>query len=118
MNFKKKTAKSLVKSILCIKSIELYPKFRGLELGDSIIKLLLETYTHVKNINFSSCILALGPSRAMSYPEYEDEYGELLESDFKKLRTRLRCFYKRIGFVKWKTKDGFQFMIKKLKDRD
>lgn len=46
-------------------------------------------------------------------------YEELCtKSDLKKLRTRLRGFYKRIGFVKWKTKDGFQFMIKKLKDRD
>jgi len=108
----------LFKRILYIKSIELYPEFRGLELGDSIIKLLLETYTHVNNINFSSCILALGPSRGMSYPEYEDENGELSESDFKKLRTRLRGFYKRIGFVKWKTKDGYQFLIKNLnKDR-
>lgn len=114
----KQKQNSLLNRVLYIKSIEIYPSFRGLELGGNIINLLLETYLHVKNIEFSSCILALGPSRAMSYPEYEDEYNELSDENFNKIRIRLRRFYKKIGFVKWKTKNRYHFMIRNLKDRD
>ena len=71
----------------------------------------------VKNIEFSACILVLGPSRAMSYPEYENEYNELSKENFKEIRARLRRFYKRLGFVNWKTKNYFKFMIKNLKSR-
>lgn len=108
----------LLNRILYIKSIEIYPSFRGLELGGNIINLLLETYLHVKNIEFSSCILALGPSRAMSYPEYENEDNELSDEAFNQIRIRLRRFYKKIGFVKWKTKNRYHFMIRNLKGRD
>ena len=109
---------NLLNRILYIKSVEIHPKFRGLELGTNIINLILETYKAVKNIEFSACILALGPSGAMSYPEYEDENNELSEESFKEIRVRLRRFYKRLGFVNWKTKNDFKFMIKNLKDRD